>query len=993
MVSQGPALARSAQELLGDFVQTGRQEPFEEIVRRYAGMVFNVCYQILRDSHDAEDATQAVFLTLAVKSKTENGIKYLAPWLQKVAQRLALDVKRSKTRRKVREERHSVMQQMNAGDGDTSAIVDLDEVKVVLRDELDKLPAKYRLPLILHYFGGLKPEEMARELGCKPSTLGVRLHRGRKLLAENLAGRGVSIGSSMLGITLATVIQSSVQEHLIHRTSYAAAQMAAGHSSGAGLSAQVLGFNRLAEQGLLMAKIKAAVAAAALLATAAAGAAEFVARVKPFGLEMNLPGQIRSLFDPIIRSFSKQIRIPVASTQQPVHAIQPATPAPASANPPIQTFALTEPSLPAPLQSVSSTDSGAGASHKPAVQNNAVASNNIAFSLSPITLSQPTFHWPVATPSDMPAALAAVGDHSTDDPASTASNSTPLPQPIIASDSSVVIGGASGSHQSYTWSGGPNPINVRKFSVGVDGLGEFHQTGGVVQTDHLSLGEDKDGSGTYIVDGTASVQAGSVTVGDAGVGNLVVNSASASLDAGNVYVAVQPGSKGSIQFENGSISDNMIAIGVQGDGSFTQTGGNHKIDSTGAIPHLTSNDALRNSSGLVLATANGSKGLYSLQHGDITASKEVIGASSSATFRQTGGVNTTNSVRIGGASGANGIYKQSGGVLNVTRGGVTHVGLIVGDRGSGALALGDQKDTGSVHEMGTGAPVSMTIRQDPIGQGRLYGWGDVGLHGTLNQNGVVIADGYGYDRDLDLSSFSQVINTIPNPPGQENGFFARHGGRLVLPPVDITSPDATVTWGENPTDDQLELINSARFTFSGVTHPGDRSISLLAPDRMDIPPTPGGVKFASIWNGDFDDLGAKSMDVTLRYDDTFSPGIAAGNVQLWTSNGVTWQPVNTGASVDVTERLITASLSPTDWLAVSTVSSNVMFPQSLGNNPISQIVDLGVNVPEPASLGLLAMGSTMLVARRRRKSHKNCYHKTHVQVPSPAAFGVYHSRA
>ena len=116
MVSQGPALARSAQELLGDFVRTGSQEPFEEIVRRYAGMVFNVCYQILRDSHDAEDATQAVFLTLAVKSKGAEPIKYLAPWLQKVAQRLALDVKRSKTRRKVREERHSVMREMNAGD-------------------------------------------------------------------------------------------------------------------------------------------------------------------------------------------------------------------------------------------------------------------------------------------------------------------------------------------------------------------------------------------------------------------------------------------------------------------------------------------------------------------------------------------------------------------------------------------------------------------------------------------------------------------------------------------------------------------------------------------------------------------------------------------------------------------------------------------------------------------------------------------------------------
>src|SRR4051812_10662307 len=220
-------------------------------------MVSKFRYQTRRNPHDGEAAPRAVFLPLAVKSKAEDGIKYLAPWLQKVAQRLALDVKRSKTRRKVREERHSVMQQMNAGDGDTSRSVDLDEVKVVLRDELDKLPAKYRLPLVLHYFGGLKPEEMARELGCKPSPLGVRLHRGRKLLAENLSARGVSISGSLLGCALATLVHSSVHQHLIQHTSYAAAQVAAGNVAGAGLSAQVIGFNKLAEHGIFAAKVKA----------------------------------------------------------------------------------------------------------------------------------------------------------------------------------------------------------------------------------------------------------------------------------------------------------------------------------------------------------------------------------------------------------------------------------------------------------------------------------------------------------------------------------------------------------------------------------------------------------------------------------------------------------------------------------------------------------------------------------------------------------------
>jgi len=200
------APTRSAQDLLLEFVRDGRQPAFEEIVRRYAGMVFSTCLRVLRDTHDAEDATQAVFLQLAVQARTGNGVKYLAPWLQKVAQRLSLDIKRSKTRRKAREEKHGEMRRQahgrvnggsiargggngangngNGGLGlfqndDHTRQMDLEELKLILRDELDNLPAKYRLPLILHYFGVLKPEDMAKELGCKPSTLGVGLHRGR----------------------------------------------------------------------------------------------------------------------------------------------------------------------------------------------------------------------------------------------------------------------------------------------------------------------------------------------------------------------------------------------------------------------------------------------------------------------------------------------------------------------------------------------------------------------------------------------------------------------------------------------------------------------------------------------------------------------------------------------------------------------------------------------------------------------------------------------
>ena len=970
MVSQGPALARSAQELLGDFVRTGSQEPFEEIVRRYAGMVFNVCYQILRDTHDAEDATQAVFLTLAVKSKTENGIKYLAPWLQKVAQRLALDVKRSKTRRKAREERHSVMQQMNAGDGDTTQIVDLDEVKVVLRDELDKLPAKYRLPLILHYFGGMKPEEMARELGCKPSTLGVRLHRGRKLLAENLQGRGVSISGSLLGTALALTVRSSVHEHLIQHTTVAAMHAASGNLASAGVSAQVLTFNKLAEQGLFATKIKAAVTAAIIFASACAGAAEFVAKIRPFGMEMNLPGQIRSLFDPILRTFRRPLRVPVVNAPKPADVMHDVA-APNENVVVSNELTLSAQPAPAPLIShLTSTDNGAGA----VVAKTQVTSETI---LPTFTLKQPTIHWPAPTPSKTTVALAPVdGSHAN-------AQATPAQAPpILASDQSFTIGGGFGSNESVTYAF-PAPTTVRRFVVGGNGNGVFHQTGGQLHADLLSIGQGKGSNGTYIATGDSAIDAGTVEVGGEGLGKFVLNGASATFSATDLLLGREKTASGTFDLVNGKANENFVAVGVKGAGFITQYGGtNHISDDTTQFTNASQDSATTTyrivpvgpvapySDGLLLALSNGSQGRYDLHGGYVFASKEVVAERDKATFRHLGGTNTTPTIKLGAYPGSDGTYKLADGDVRIERTHAPHTGITVGGAGSGALAIGGTHTSGDIYEIGHGKPTSLIVRADFHGDGRIVGWGTVGLQGSLEQNGQVVVDGFGKERDLDLSSFAAVTNNIDNKPGQDNGYFARHGGRLLLPPVDITGAVSTVTWGENASDKRLDLINSVRLTFNGVENPGEHSLALLSPDRSEIPAAPDGVQFTSVWHGDFDSLGADSMALTLRYDDTASPGIAGGNVQFWASEGGAWKDLTSSANIDINDRLISGTFPPSDWFAVSTISNTALLP-GIGD-PIATIPtttlppNLGVQVPEPASLGLIVLGTAAFLRRRRR---------------------------
>jgi RNA polymerase sigma factor (sigma-70 family) len=327
--------AKSAQELLAEFRASGRQEPFEEIVRRYAAMVFHVCFQVLKNRHDAEDATQAVFLTLAVQGKTNKQIHNIGPWLQQVAKRLSLDLRKARKRRAAREHKHGISNS-NGGKGLTlDNGLDGQELRHILSEELNQLAPKYRLPLILHYFGGLSREQMSQELGCKQATLGVRLHRGREMLAARLSQRGVTLTATGLGLLLGCIVREAVTENLIWSTSHVASQMAAGHPVGAGMvSARAIALARGAGSTLAVAKVKAIVASVLIAATAVA-AGQVISQVHPMDLRLQRPAGERLL--DLLRPKLPQLR----SDATPPQPAVPPQPTVATSNPNLPTVEST----------------------------------------------------------------------------------------------------------------------------------------------------------------------------------------------------------------------------------------------------------------------------------------------------------------------------------------------------------------------------------------------------------------------------------------------------------------------------------------------------------------------------------------------------------------------------------------------------------------------------------------------------------------------------
>jgi RNA polymerase sigma factor (sigma-70 family) len=188
---------RSDGQLLEGFAQRREEAAFETLVERHGPMVLGVCRRVLHQTHDAEDAFQATFLALARKAdsiKTES----VGGWLYRVAYRLAIRLK-ARAARLTAEELPTVP----LPGSEPLVQAAWRELCAVLDEELGRLPAKFRAPLVLCYLRGNTHEEAAEELGWPLGTVRSRLARARELLRVHLKRRGLVLSVSALATLLA----------------------------------------------------------------------------------------------------------------------------------------------------------------------------------------------------------------------------------------------------------------------------------------------------------------------------------------------------------------------------------------------------------------------------------------------------------------------------------------------------------------------------------------------------------------------------------------------------------------------------------------------------------------------------------------------------------------------------------------------------------------------------------------------------------------------
>jgi RNA polymerase sigma factor (sigma-70 family) len=256
-------------QLLQDYISRRDEAALAALVRRHGPTVWGVCRRVLSNYHDAEDAFQATFLVLVRRAASIASPELVANWLYGVAHQTAIKARATVAKRRVRERQVTEMPE--------PAVVDHDlwnDLKPLLDQELSRLPANYRVVIVLCDLEGKTRKEAARHLGLPEGTVGSRLARARVILAKRLAQRGVTLSGGALAAVLSqNVAAAGVPDSVMSRTISAARFFAAGQVAVTGpVSVKVAALTEGVLKAMMISKLKAVVAVVLVLGFVVTGA-------------------------------------------------------------------------------------------------------------------------------------------------------------------------------------------------------------------------------------------------------------------------------------------------------------------------------------------------------------------------------------------------------------------------------------------------------------------------------------------------------------------------------------------------------------------------------------------------------------------------------------------------------------------------------------------------------------------------------------------------
>lgn len=163
------------------------ERDFEEIYREHHRRVFNLCAYLLNSHSAAEDAAHEVFIRAQRRMETYDPTLPFSSWILKVASNYCIDILR---RRGLERRLFGVedAESLNLSSGQPSPlnqVLSTEQGKAV-RQALEALPDKFRIPLVLTYYNEYGYDQIAAIMRIPRNTVATLLFRGKQMLREKL---------------------------------------------------------------------------------------------------------------------------------------------------------------------------------------------------------------------------------------------------------------------------------------------------------------------------------------------------------------------------------------------------------------------------------------------------------------------------------------------------------------------------------------------------------------------------------------------------------------------------------------------------------------------------------------------------------------------------------------------------------------------------------------------------------------------------------------
>jgi RNA polymerase sigma-70 factor (ECF subfamily) len=164
-------------------VHQGNQEAFTWLVETYQRPVYNLCYRMLGDADEAEDASQETFLRVYKNIKHYDAKRSFSTWLLSIAAHLCIDQLRKRRMVVLSMDATPYLEPADGSPGPEASYHILEDQKRV-QNLLQTLNPYDRAAVVMYYWYDYSYDEIARSLSLTTSAVKSRLHRARISMAQ-----------------------------------------------------------------------------------------------------------------------------------------------------------------------------------------------------------------------------------------------------------------------------------------------------------------------------------------------------------------------------------------------------------------------------------------------------------------------------------------------------------------------------------------------------------------------------------------------------------------------------------------------------------------------------------------------------------------------------------------------------------------------------------------------------------------------------------------